>query len=571
MRDHKYNSADKIETHEPEETSFQISATVGTDSHSKPTRTFRHKTGSCSSFGPKVDSTVPTLCPEAPIALSTFSLKVRSTSTFRLKVPTARPTLRPKVRTFSTFGPKTQPRRKQSIYKWLRDRVSGIDIGVEIEEEDAKHPIHLNTNSQVLEHFARLRNEQPSYLSRLSNMNFVDHVTNVATFYFAGAAERKKPQTVVLIDIDCKKTGTLEGAMAFAEFLREHHFANLYIEPSTHGRGAHGFFVLDKLDTGSAYINNLLLRRLQPWLRQILKEHDFDVEEVEIKGTLPDLVWGKDRLEVTNYKSGTLAKLPRLGSAEREEALRNTTRLTVDDLARLPVVEAVESSAGLKRAAGRVDIGGSISGKAIDDDELDKIDGHYRLVADILLEAHELRTAGRTVVTNEDTAIFLLLLKFFSENMNQDGSMPVRRWKRMWQALFESGDINRAFCPQRFKVIRDHLSSLQLLDWKDETYRIGWYDDDGKYHKGKSCKWQASEKLMGILEEPAEQVLYQEGEGEASFIRTTLLSELKSIVRLLPEETKLPILIEFDSHLRINPDEIAPLITPFEAFTGLAA
>ena len=97
------------------------------------------------------------------------------------------------------------------------------------------------------------------------------------------------------------------------------------------------------------------------------------------------------------------------------------------------------------------------------------------------------------------------------------------------------------------------------------------YDDDGKYHKGKACKWQASDRLMAMLEEPAEQARCEEGEGEASFIRTQLLSELKSIVQLPPEETKQPILIEFDSHLRINPDEIAPLITPFEAFTGLAA
>ncbi len=540
----------------PGETSFSFSASVGAASHAESHRTCGYEIGSCSSFDPQVEPT--------------FGPKVRASSTFGRKVRDSS-TLGPKVRTFPVFGPKITPRRKQTIYKWLRDRISSIDIGVEIEEEKGKHPIHINTNAQVLDHFERLRNEQPSYLSRLSNMSFVDHVTNVATFYFAGSSERKKPETLVLIDIDCKKTGTLEGAMAFADFLREHHFANLYTEVSTHGRGAHGYFVLDKLDTGSAYINNLLLRRLQPWLRQILKEHEFDVEEVEVKGTLPDLVWGRERLEVTNYKSGTLAKLPRLGSAEREESLRNTTRLSVDDLARLPVIETVEKSAGLERAAGRVDVGGSISGKVIDEDELDKIDGHYGEVAVALLKSHEIKTAGRTVVTNEDVAIFLLLLRFFSQNMNADGSMPVKRWMKMWNALHEAGDAGRAFCPQRFKAIRDFLSSLELLDWKDGTYRIGWFDEDGKYHKGKACKWQASEKLMGMLQEPAEQARYQEGEGEASFIRTTLLSELKSIVQLPPEETKRPILIDCDSHFRLNPDEIAPLITPFEAFTGLAA
>ena len=470
------------------------------------------------------------------------------------------------------FGRKTRkkPRRKQTINKWLRDRISGIDIGVEIESEDGKHPIHLNKNVQVLEHFNRLRNGERSFMKRLSNMNFLDHFTEVATFYFAGAAESKKPETLVLIDIDCKKTGTLEGAMAFAEHLRKYYFPGLYIEVSTHGNGAHGYLVLDKLGMGDTYVNNLLLHRLQPWLRQILNEHDHDVENVEIKGTLPDIVWGQEKLEVTNYKSGTLAKLPRLGSVEREEALRNTTRLTVDELARLPVVEEVKRVSAKGQAAGR-EVVGSISGKVISQEELDKVDGHYGELAAALLKSHELRTAGRTVVNRDDVAIFLMLLKFFTEDMNADGSLPVERWKKMWNSLFEAGDINRAFCPQRFKVIRDHLSSLQLLDWRDRSYSLGWYDQDGQYHKGKACKWQASERLMGMLEVPAEQEDYYMGGGRTSFIRTDLLKDLQIILQLPHERTIRPVRIEIDHQLRLNPDDLAPLITPFEVFMGVAA
>ncbi|MBT7070080.1 MAG: hypothetical protein HN975_04230, partial [Anaerolineae bacterium] len=268
---------------------------------------------------------------------STFDHKVEDAETFGPKIGNALPTFGHKVR------PKyLTPRRKQTINKWLRDRISGIDIGVEIEDEDGTHPIHINTNKQVMEHFRRLQNGEPSFLTRISDMNFVDHLTEVATFYFAGASEPKKAEILVLIDIDCKKIGSLAGAMAFAEHLRDHHFPNLYIEVSTHGNGAHGYFVLDKLGTGSTFVNNLLLRSLQPWLRQILKEHECDVENVEIKGTLPDIVWGQKKLEVTNYKSGTLAKLPRLGTEEKERALRNTTRVTVDELARLPVIEEVK-------------------------------------------------------------------------------------------------------------------------------------------------------------------------------------------------------------------------------------
>lgn len=492
--------------------------------------------------------------------------------TFGSEVKTLFPTFDRRVETFPTFRPKTQknPRRKQTIEKWLRDRITGIDIGVEIETDNGKHPVHINTNNQVLEHFERLRNGERSFMKRLSNMNFVDHTTNVATFYFSGASEPKKPETLVLIDIDCKKTGTLEGAMAFAEHLRKYHFLNLYIEVSTHGNGAHGYFVLDKLGTGTTFVNNLLLRRLQPWLRQILKEHDFDVENVEIKGTLPDLVWGQAKLEVTNYKSGTLAKLPRLGSVDKEEALRNTTRLTVDDLARLPVVEEIKKVSTKGQTASR-EVVGSILGKVITREELDGVSGLYGEVAAALLRTHEIRTAGRTVVTNEDVAIFLMLLKFFSQNMNSDGSLPVERWKKMWNSLFEGGDIDRAFCPQRFKAIRDFLSSLGLLDWKDRSYCLGWYDQEGEYHKGKACKWQASGKLMEMLEEPAEEEDYDVGGGRTSFIRTALLEDVQTLIQLPLEQTIRPVRIEIDHQLRLNPDDLAPLITPFEAFIGVAA
>ena len=208
-------------------------------------------------------------------------------------------------------------RREPTICKWLRDRTSGIDYGFELHDASGKHPIHLNRNEEVLAHFARIQAEQRSWLSRMTNLNFVDHFTNAATFYFAGAGETKKPETLVLIDIDCKKTGTLGGAMAFAEFLKNEHFPNLYIEVSTHGNGAHGFFVLEKCGCGPEFINDILLHQLQSWLRQILIERDFDVENVEIKGTLPVVVWGDEYREVTNYRSGTLAKLPRLGTPDK--------------------------------------------------------------------------------------------------------------------------------------------------------------------------------------------------------------------------------------------------------------
>ena len=187
------------------------------------------------------------------------------------------------------------------------------------------------------------------------------------------------------------------------------------------------------------------------------------------------------------------------------------------------------------------------------------------------MQTHQLKTSGKTVATVDDVAIFLMMLKFFTNNMNPDGSLPVERWRKMWKAVKNSGDINRAFCCQRFCSIRDHLSSLGLLDWKDKNYSIGWTDQDGEYHKGKAAKWKASEKLMAMLEVP-EVKQSDKGEKEnTSFVRTTLLYFFQSLTKLPESKTIKPVLIDSEAPLRLNPDEIALFITPFEESMRLAA
>ncbi len=464
-------------------------------------------------------------------------------------------------------------KNERSIYTWLRNRTSSIDFGKEIVDKKGKcHPIHINTNQQVLNFFEDLRFDSRAWLKKISNRNFRDHRNEIDTFYFAGNSRPSDPETIVLIDIDCKKFGSLKGALAFAEFLKEHFFPNLYIEVSTHGNGAHGFFVLEKCGCGAEHINDLLLHRLQPWLREVLSENDFDVENVEIKGTLPVIEWGETKYEVLIYKSGTLAKFPRIPTVEDEESLRNTTIVTVNDLQRLPIVEErAKPSSESRQSSGTRQVSGSTTGKHISDGELEEVDGHYRMVAETLMEAHQLKTSGKTVATVEDVAIFLMLLKFFTNNMNPDGSLPVKRWSEMWKSVKDAGDINRAFCCQRFSSIRDHLSKLGLLDWKDESYSIGWTDLDGQYHKGKAAKWKASEELMAMLELPDVSQTEERKKGRTSFIRTTLLNFFKSLTRLTDSETIRPVPVDPEAPFRINPDEIARFITPFESFTGLAA
>jgi hypothetical protein len=140
---------------------------------------------------------------------------------------------------------------------------------------------------------------------------------------------------------------------------------------------------------------------------------------------------------------------------------------------------------------------GSCSDKVISEEELQKLDGHYLEVAEILLGTHPLK-AGRVVATVKDLAVFLMLLKWFSQHMNEDGSLPWKRFAGLWTALYKAKDIDRAFDAKRFAALRNYLSSLELLDWTDDTYKQGHWEKGVKVG-GIACKWKASDVLMGML------------------------------------------------------------------------
>src|SRR5690606_7865079 len=125
-------------------------------------------------------------------------------------------------------------------------------------------------------------------------------------------------------------SGSLAGAIAFAEHLRDTRFPNLYFETSTNGNGVHGYIVVVKGDLGDEGLN-AVLGLLDRWLKSELSRGSWDVENVEVKGQAPVFGWGWNKFELLTYKSGQLAKLPR-EAVQRSEELRATTRITVEEL-----------------------------------------------------------------------------------------------------------------------------------------------------------------------------------------------------------------------------------------------
>ncbi len=454
--------------------------------------------------------------------------------------------------------------RKPTIYKWLRDRVSWVDYGIKTKKGK---PVHCNPNEEVLAAFAA-----GDWLPKMNNADFDDHFAGRQTNYFTGNGSLRAEELLAMIDIDCHERGTLAEAVRFALYLKEYHFPNLYFETSTNGNGVHGYIVVQKYDAGAPFVNQVL-KRLDYHLKKILRSGDWDVETVEIKGMCPEFTWNGDG-RLTNYKSGLLAKLPR--DRHRFAELMDTTRVDCFELAKLPLPpkKQKERSAGrtVRNSAASVprSVAGSVTGKVIGDEELEKVQGHYLKVARTLMENHVLRTSGRSVVTAEDVAIFLMLLRFFTMNMNEDGTLPQVRFKRMWQCLYECGDVDRPFDDKRFATIRNYLSSLDLLDWENEKYQIGWMDENGRYHKGRAACWKAGEVLMEMLDS-LDVVVEEREKRETSFTGTKVLEIILSLTAKSPEETIRPVPISETDDWRLNPDEIAPYIPSFEDLLELAA
>ena len=99
----------------------------------------------------------------------------------------------------------------------------------------------------------------------------------------------------------------------------------------------HGYALLKK-EGHEVELANRLLLDLGKALDEYLMLHPFDVELAEIKGLSPVITITNRRL--TNYKAGTLAKLPR--AKERFEELKATTSLSLMELSEL--IEKIKNS-----------------------------------------------------------------------------------------------------------------------------------------------------------------------------------------------------------------------------------
>lgn len=378
--------------------------------------------------------------------------------------------------------PKKEKQQVRAAAEWIWQRVSHVDWGRKMPDKGAGKPVPkpVNLKDQVRPY---LSGTWGKWVRKLTLTAVIRHLVEDDTCYFTGCPE---DESLLCIDIDCHASGTLEGALQFAQYLKDNYFPNLYFETSTHGNGVHGFLVVDKtLWTDANY--KATLKPMEEWLRRALRSTGFDVEDVELKGAPMTVSWGSRRGEVADLCYGSLAKMPRDWRRTREWL--STTRMTPHDLRKLPELFPVaEPEAKPEPKYEKPARKGSVSGKLVDPDEIRKLEPLAREL--LALCPPQVSSSSRAVVVAEDVQTALAVLRACTLKMNADGSMPARRVKRLWEEAYKAGDTTRAFSWHRFKAIRDMLTDLGLLEWEDSTYRFGH-----------ACQWRLGERLLEKIKE----------------------------------------------------------------------
>lgn len=387
--------------------------------------------------------------------------------------------------------------------KWIQERVDPVCHSMKIDEFGI---LYQNTNEEILEAI----NHRARFLRKLSQKQIKAHFNGEETRYFNGAHRSAQPESLVGFDIDCHGGGSLQGAIEAAEFLKTNHFPNLYYETSTNGNGVHAYFVIKRMGDGSKAIKSLL-KQLETWVKQFVNNHD--ITDIEVKGTLPIFEWSEGKL--VSVKKGQALKLPRIKTDEQAKALMSTT--VVDTRFLIKLVAQPSDKSHLPRILGgtaefsdkkinpepQVIIKKRKSGSTTADigevlgDYLPNLKTQYLKAAYHLTELPIRCLSGREVGTVEDLAIFLMLWDFFESKPNEDGTMPVQRFKKSWQRLYENAHISRQWNDRRFAVLRNHLSELGLIDWIDEEFEYF----ENRPGEGTACKWKMTSLMQEIIED----------------------------------------------------------------------
>ena len=396
-------------------------------------------------------------------------------------------------------------KRKQApttpLIEWLRQRTSPTIYGTGVMNEDGYHVFPNAIKSKINSH-QRLRAEQlrakefqeAAILKPkgMPNYRYADHFAGIEKQYFKG--NDWCGLSLVYVDLDVQKTlklGSSAGAEAFSRRIQEFFPAHVHLEASTFGTGRAMYFVLRTgiagWNTGSPAYANAALRRLDKALKDLQASDRADIENVEIKGLIPEFDWDATHECWQVGNSGTFAKLP------RDDEVINTCEISIPQL--LAIVGEIERVVLQNPPADPVANKKQHrhgSTEWISEDLFEGLDG---------LELR-IKCRGRRIANGDDLRVVIAYDRFWAQHPNKDGSNPVARAAWFWQQAILLGFTTRSWHPSNFKAVRDHLTNRGCHEWESNEYQFHRGMDGTRLKCGFACKWSVNlARLEQVIEE----------------------------------------------------------------------
>lgn len=436
---------------------------------------------------------------------------------------------------------------KKQVYAFMRTCFSW-----DVAEKIDGRWLHCNTKKKVRQKFAEHGTSAWGKLRRFKNLDLDCHMAGAETLGYTSDPSKLTQYVMAMIDIDCHSWGNFESATQFAEYLKNHvPFFSMFHEPSTNGKGRHGYILVEKPVTLIAEKINAAFGYLQNLSRAKLIEFrtlypDAQVEDVEIKGHCPTVEWSSTPGVIERViKSGQVAKVPRecvdradefmaMSAVTLEEIYVATREMPVRRRKDMSLITLEDTTVTLPQVQvpvppkkERTRIIGSTTGCAMTEDYTGEINGKNSRASRLANSWYEQEKAGKKKkIVKEDMRVALVICRWIGHHPNENGAVPIAWVRSQWNSLYHNKHTTRAWDAQRWSRIEKWLSAHGWLIWNDEAYIVGYRDADGTWVKGKAAKWQPSQYLMSLLDGEEE----KGGEEEAS------LYEPKTDFPLIPPE-----------------------------------
>lgn len=342
----------------------------------------------------------------------------------------------------------------------------------------AGNPCHINFRDDLVDHFNHQPHERK--ITFLTIRDYAGHCDGLRNYYYV--SDRRAECLLAMIDIDVHKDrGSTAGARRVAEKIKER-FSDFVYEPSTNGKGIHGYVLVK---TGCRGWEEAW-RHLERWLQDVAAPYvqRGNISLIELKGKPPGFHYDGGRLVHINM--GTLAKLPRVD-------ISGTTILTTDQVLALPV----EGQPKSQKLNCRL-IASERSGLIPAYKECTNLRA-YRSRAYAAM-GHMQRVRNRKV-TWTHAAVLLGILDWCRKHPNLDGSIPVNRIKAIWTDLYLSGAIDVSHHSTIVAALLRAFTAMNYLDWQDVRY---YYDGDGQTEGARKFSLIEERPVLRVVEEREE-------------------------------------------------------------------